>query len=497
MTVLRRMATGAGWVMGLRFFNRGLGFASTIVLARLLVPADFGLVAMATAVWALITTMSELGVEASLVYKKAIDRVDMDSAFTLRLLMAVGQMLVLGLPAGPVAAFYDEPRIETIMLLLALVVLIDGCKNIATVEFHRELRYDREFVLMGVPKMLSFVVTISVAVLTRSYWALVVGIVVNRVAHTVMSYLMRPYRPGLSRRRWGEIFRFSRWLVVNNALYFINRRGAEFVLGRFGGAGAVGIFSVSYEISHLPTTELVAPINRVAFPGYSRMDAASGELAGGYLGVVGIVALIALPAGWGIAVTAPLLIPLLLGANWTDAIPIVEMLAFAGGVQVLQANTGAVFMAQGRPYILTTLTSMRVGLLVFGMIWGAAAVGVMGVALAHLVVVLVTTPVQLAVAVRQLSLPAPDLLRALYRPLCAAVVMYLTMRLWGVPALTDSGVDLITATLLGIGAGAAIYGTVVWVLWALSGWSQGAESRTMRLIADSGRAGLGRFRSAS
>src|SRR5690606_13728600 len=113
--------------------------------------------------------------------------------------------------------------------------------------------------------------------------------------------------PRLSLAAAGEVLNFSKWLILNNAISFLRTRSPDFVIGRLAGSTALGMFTVAYEISTLPTTELVAPINRAVFPGYSRISNDLKLLRQSYLDVVGVIALFALPAALGIsAISAPL-----------------------------------------------------------------------------------------------------------------------------------------------------------------------------------------------
>lgn len=487
MSINRRMAMGAAWMVGLRFFNRGIGFVSTLILARLLAPADFGLVAMAMVFMHLLTAISDFSVQVPLIQKAELDRDDMDSAWSLQLTVGVAQAAVLLALAQPAATFYGEPRLVEVFYVLGLIVCLKGLKNIGVVMFQREMVFSRDFALMASQRVAMFVVTMTLAVLYGNHWALVFGMLAGALAELALSYAMHPYRPRLCRRRWAEIFWFSKWLLLNNLLAFVVTRFPEFVLGRLSGPRSVGLFSIGYEVAMLPTTELVSPINRAALPGYSQMRASSEEdaLRNGYLDVIGVIAMVALPAAIGIAAAADVLIPLLLGSKWLDVIPVVHDLALAGAIMSLLTNGGAVFLALGRPRVITAIFCLRASILVPGTIWAAGYGGVAAVATVYLVEACIILLINVAVILRALKLPSSRYLKVIYRPAVSAALMYAVVGLLLVPWLqAQAALPLGVAAGVAVAVGAGTYLASVACLWIVAARPHGAETRLLSLLAE-------------
>jgi O-antigen/teichoic acid export membrane protein len=167
-------------------------------------------------------------------------------------------------------------------------------------------------------------VTVPLAIWLRNYWALVIGMVVGKVFAVVISYWMHSYRPRLSLAGASDLMSFSGWLLVNNTLYFFNERLTDFVVGRMAGASALGLYNVTYEISNMPTTEIMAPINRVMLPAYSKISRDQGDLKRTYLDTVAVMTLASVPAGFGIAAVAEPLVAVLLGPRWSAAVPLLR-----------------------------------------------------------------------------------------------------------------------------------------------------------------------------
>ncbi|WP_405240832.1 lipopolysaccharide biosynthesis protein [Lentisalinibacter orientalis] len=484
MSINRQMAKNAVWTVGLRMFDRGVGVMSTLILVRLLMPEDFGLVAMATVFFHLLSAVSDFSVHVPLIQRAEIDRQDMDSAWTLQCLVGFGQAVILVAVAHPVSVFYQEPRLVSVMYVLALTAAITGIANIGVVMFQREMAFDREFVLKATQRLVGLVVTVAAAWVWKSYWALLVGMLSNSMVGAILSYGMHPYRPRVSVSKARELIHFSKWMLLNNLFTFLGTRAPDFLLGRLYGARSVGLYSVSYEVAMLPTTELVAPINRVALPGYSRMRDTEGGLQHGFLDVIGLIALIALPAAMGIAATADVVVPILLGDKWRDAIPVIHYLAIGGALGALITNSWSVMLALGRPALLTVQQFGRMVLLLPAIYFGAVWAEVEGIAIAYLIVTAVMLSVNVAITLGVLALSFWAYLQVVYRPLVGVIVMYPLVRMVFLPWLSDTwGEWEIVVALCAVGLGAAVFVVCELLLWVLAGRPTGAETRFLELMS--------------
>ena len=216
------------------------------------------------------------------------------------------------------------------MLVLSASSLVSGMRNIGMVEFEQDLRFGPIVVLALVRRVSSFVLTLALAWWYGSYWALLAGMVAGHMIDLLLSYRVSPYRPRFSLVAWRDLFSFSKWLLVNNMLSYAGSRGGDMVVGNRAGAAALGTYSVSLELSNLPTSEMVWPVMRAVFPGYAMMSSDPQRLAQGFLKVFSIVVLFALPAAAGIALLAEPIVAVLLGAKWSAAVPLIQVLAIAG-----------------------------------------------------------------------------------------------------------------------------------------------------------------------
>lgn len=478
----REMAKGALWMVLARLSDRVIGLVSTIVLVRLLAPDDFGLVAMGTSVIAVCEVLGKLGLDVALIQNREASRDHYDTAWTVGMIFSTVTALFIAGAAVPAANFYGEARLSTILYALALGSLISGFENIGIVAFRKNLQFNKEFQFIFGKKLAGFIVALPLAWILQSYWALIAGIVASRLAGVALSYAMERYRPTWSLKAMRELFHFSKWMALHSLCATFNSRAADFVVGKFAGARDLGIFNVSYEISNLPTSELVAPINRAVFPGYALKASDTFLLKRSYLDVLGMIAACGTPIGVGISVTAYLIVPLLLGDKWIAATPLVALLGLYGVLSVLRSNAHYVFLAQGKPEIATSLGLIQVGVFAPALVALSISYGALGAAYAYFLSEVALTAASFTFLSGALDIAVREIVAVVWRPLLAATGMYIVVQLT-TPPVAAAALDL-SSLLLRLGtaalAGSAAYVTILFSLWSLSARPLSAEAHILR-----------------
>lgn len=481
----REMARGAAWMVLFRMFDRAVGVLSTLLLARLLVPADFGLVAMALSVIAIIELATAFSFEVALIQKEHPERGHYDTAWTLNILIALGGALLTAALAYPTAQFYAEPRLTPVMVCIAGGWMIAGFENIGTVNFRRAMDFSSEFRLMAAKRLVSFAVTIAAALAFRSYWALVIGTVAGRCTGVVLSYAMQPFRPRFSLQHARELFSFSGWLLANNLAGVLLSRVPHFFVGRLFGAQTLGAYTVGSEIAQLAHTELVSPINRAMFPGYARLANDLTQFRRVCSEATGVILLVVLPVSFGVAIMAQPIVRVLLGERWVDAVPVIQILAFAGAVSAVTSNNMAAYLALGRPRLTTVILLARLATFLLAVVLLPVSAGAAVIAWAELAAAFASLFVSLPVLFNALRLRPADYFANAWRPLVASLVaagmVHEVIRNLG------SG-ETIAASLgqLAVGGigGAITYVVLLWLLWRLSGRPPSAEALLARRMVD-------------
>lgn len=477
-------ARGALWMVLFKLLERGLGLISTLILARLLLPKDFGIVAMAMSIVALLEIFSAFSMDTVLIQRQDATTEHFNTAWTLNVLAGCSVGAVVALLAVPASHFYQEPRLLPVMCVLAVSAVVGGCENIGVVLFRKQLRFDREFRYLITKKLMAFAVTVPLALWLRSYWALVLGTFIGRTGAVGYSYLIQPFRPHFSLRAASDMLHFSKWLMIQDALIFLRERSASFFIGRLAGPAALGNFTLAAEIANMPGTELIAPINRALLPAYARLASDPPSLRAEFLASMSWIALLGIPAVAGVALAAPFIVLVALGPKWGAAQSLLEVLAFYGVSQVLLSNSYAALIALGKPGLYTRVGALFVGLQLAGLIILTPSWGPLGAAWAYVLAAIGSLPLNLLYVTRQLGLKAGDLLKEVWRPLVSAAVMYASGRLWGprLPADGASSLDALVPLAVCVAVGAVTYTATDIVLWIIARRPNGAETWLLRRL---------------
>ncbi len=473
-TLTARVARGAGWIVGGRFVMGLLGFLNTVIVARLLLPEDFGVVAIGLGAMQILTNVSDIGVSQAVIKFRDAGRDDLDTLFTLSLIRGLLIAAVLIGLAHPAAAFYGDARVFWVFCGAALYPLFTAFMNPKFFEFERDLDYSKEFIATVIFKLAGVAVSIAVAVAYRSYWAMILGLAANGFVQMLLSYAMRPYRPRLTLRSFRKVFGFSGWLAGVGIMSALSNKLDPLILARAMGPAGAGHYFMGMQLAELPTRELAYPASRAIYPGLAELQGDPARARAAYLKGVEALAAIAMPAALGFALVARDLIPFLLGDKWADAVTVVEIITPVMGVQMPYLATQFYAMALGatRLVFFRELAFFLIRTPIF--IAATLAYGLKGAALA------VAACGVLFIALN-LTLYARVSGDALWRPVWRARRSFLATAAMAaaVLALRGSGAIEPLAPLLRIAAeivlGAGVYFAAHAALWRLEGLPDGVE----------------------
>jgi len=477
-SVGRSIAAGGAWMVGLRWAIRGLGLLSTFVLARLLSPGDFGLVAMAMLVVGLVEVLGETGQTLALIRLPAPSRAHYDSAWTLGVIVAAALTLLLWAVAPLAPWYFHAPRATRLIDVLALRVLIGGFENIGVVAFRKELRFGLDFRLQILQRLATVALTIACALWFRDARALVAGIVGGQAFGVALSYRLHPYRPRLCMTRIGELLGFSGWMLAVHVAQYVQDKADEMVVGGVASPSAMGLYNVSADTATAPTVEVVLPVTRALFPVFARISADAKAVRAAYLDVFAVACMVSVATGAGMALVAGDFVAVALGAQWAAAVPLVRILAIGGGLYGIMQASIPVLSATGHARLSAALTTTRALALVPGLVAAGVFGGIQTVAWTRVAITLAFLPGMLLAITRVLPVTLADLAARGWRPLAAAVPMT------GCVALVHARLPELAwlRLLLDAGAGAASYATALLALWALAGSPAGPEASAWRWL---------------
>jgi O-antigen/teichoic acid export membrane protein len=455
---------------------RAIGLVSVVVLARLLSPGDFGVVAVAMSAAAFVELFGWIGLRQALLRIPDPDRAHYDTAWTIQfaLFMALGVAMIAIAPLA--ARFYEQPAVTGILCFLSLRMVALAVANIGIVDFERDMTLGRDMAVRLGARVAALVVTLVAAGLLRDYRALVIGMVAQSAFWAAGTYLAHPYRPrfGLSRR--SEILGVSLWMFISTFAEWVQGQIERILLGRIASPTDTGLYSVSKDLSNIFTQEIATALNRVTFPVFAQ---GRSEGAAGFALLLGAYAAIVAPLGAGLIATAPDTIAVLLGPKWLPAAPLMRIIALYTSIQAISLMAASVLQASGQARRSAVLNIVGAALSV--VVVGAAAfllrepVAVALAALAVSAVMMVAGVVALAACGRT---GVVGLAANLLRPVLAATAMAVALlRLLRV----DTGSPLVDLVVQ-VAAGGAIYAAALAALWLGSGRPPGLEREVAGLV---------------
>jgi len=364
-TFKERIIKGGVWVFSLRLVQQTFGLTRTIVLARLLSPEDFGLFGIALVTLSALDTFSQTGFKQALIQKKGDIEPYLDTAWSLGIIRGLLIAAILFFAAPYAALFFKAPPAELILKVIGISLILQSLTNITVIYFEKELEFHKFFYYQFIGTIVDVIVAISAAILFRSVWALILGLLAGNLTRCIISYLIDPYRPRfyLNVLKAKELFKFGKWILGSSVLVFLLTQGDDLFVGKLLGATALGFYQVAYKLSNLPATEISQVISQVSLPAYSKIQDNVPKLRAAYLKILQITAFLSFPVAGLIYTLAPDFTKLFLGAKWMPIVPTMRVLACRGIIRSLVGTISPLFISIGKPSIVTKLQAIQTILL--------------------------------------------------------------------------------------------------------------------------------------
>jgi O-antigen/teichoic acid export membrane protein len=470
---------GAVIVIAMRWADRLVGLISTLVLARLLLPADFGIVAMASVTAGLVDVLLDMGVAAALIQIRGFEPDNFSTAWTLRLIQATLAGAIVAAIAPLASSYFHEARVIPVLRLMAFTMFVAGLENIGIVAFQKEMTFERDFKFFFIRRIVGFAATIALASSLRTYWALPLGALVGRATGVWLSYVMHPFRPRLTLTRLRRIWSFSQWMLIASVGGYVGGRLDRFLIGRRADAMVLGAYSLADEVAAMPSSELLAPVGRVLFPALVDARDQPQQMRRLYLLALALQTMIAIPAAIGLSLLAHEVVSVMLGARWIAAVPFVQMLALVYGLTAISHAAGYLLLTLGRVRGMALLIWTQIALFAAIAVLLFPAANALQLATVRLMVAGVGTIAFLALVLREIkTIRFRDIFDVIWRPLTAVGIMTLFLS-----AVSFGTFVPLASLLLRCMAGAIVYVAALMVLWSIAGRPVGGESYALEKIA--------------
>lgn len=386
MGYFKQAVRGVSWSLALRFFIRSFTIVRTIILARILIPAQFGAYAVATITLAILELLTETGINVFLIQEQKIDDY-LNTAWFVSILrgLIVGTLILLFSPF--ISAFFHSPDSLILLILIAGVAVIRGFVNPAIVKFQKDLKFNKEFAFRGTLLAVEALVAITLAIILRSPVSLAISLLVSAAFEVIISQsLIRP-RPKFVFRenQFLEVIRRGKWITAAGIFNYLFQNLDNIVVGRLLGVGSLGLYDTSYKTASVPITEFSEALSRVTFPVYSKIKDDKKRLLRAFTKTTLGLSVLVIPFGVFLFFF-PQIVVFLLGPNWEPAVPVLRLLSVLGVIRAISGSSSALFLAVNKANYVTYVTLASIlGLAItiipfvsqYGLI-GAAASAILG-----------------------------------------------------------------------------------------------------------------------
>ena len=457
-----RVSRGLAWTVIDLWGSQAINLAAFVILTRLLLPDQFGLVALAAVFVAFAQLVVDQGLGDALIQRAKVTRSHIDTAFWAA--MATGALLtVAGVTlAAPIAALLDEPELAPILQVMSLTFVLAAMSSIQIALLRRELAFKRLAVRALVAAAAGGLVSVPMALAGAGAWALVGQQVTSAIVSVVTLWRVSPWRPRFhaSRAEFRELFGFGANVVGSDALNFLGRNADNMLIGVFLGTTALGFYAVGYRILEVTQRILVNVARRIAFPAFARLQHDRDRMRRAYFRLTRATSAVILPGYVGLALVAPELTTTLFGARWAESGPVAAMLFLIGPVLTVQAFSGSLLNAAGHPEVvfrfrlITSVTNI-VGFAI------AVSYGILAVAAAYVVRGYLLLPLILVWMRRYADIPIADYLRQMHGT--AAATFLMAAAVLGIK-LAASSVAPGLLLVLEIVGGSVVYLAALWIV---------------------------------
>lgn len=360
MGYTRDVIKGVSWAGSLSFLTKAVGFLETIILARILVPSQFGAYGIALLALGLLETLTETGVNIVLVQEKEIE-----SYISSAWLVSIGRGLIITLllyfSSPLIASFFHSPQSLFLLQLISLVPFLRGFINPSVVTFQKELQFKKYFWYQAIILFVDTAFSITVTYITKQPLGIVIGLLAGVFMELGLSFLVVSPRPTFSFKKSyvSKIFHRGKWITASAIFDYLFFNSDNIAVGRLLGAGSLGIYQMAYSLAVMPLVEVGNVFNFVTFPVFAKLSHDANRLKNAFIKTTLTVIALSAPIVL-IFVFIPQIFVFILGEKWHAITTVLPILSILGLVRALTGSTSALFLSEIKQNYATTITIVTI-----------------------------------------------------------------------------------------------------------------------------------------
>ncbi len=442
-------------------FSQAFSWSVTILIARILEPGDYGLMAMATIITGYALTLSELGLGNAIIQRKDMNKNHLSSVFWFSSILTTG-LAISCFPVSYLTAFImHEPRVIPITQIVSILFILNGLQIVPS----SLLRRDMDFKSIGMFDMISVIVSsacmFGIAKTGGGVWTLILGNIIRSFVRTLLLYIKSGWRPALHFNliESRPYISFGIKLALGRSIFYVQQRSDEFFAGRTWQAGTLGFYTFALELASIPTNRIVSLINNVSFPAFAKVQHDQAAFNKLYLNITKITAAIVFPLFAGGYLFGGDLITILLDAKWQPIISLFKILCLVQIMTSMIAINNFVHAAQGRP-VWSLYFNIACAIAMPLSFFLAVPYGLRGIIIPWCTTYVVLCVAWLYVSIRKFGIRLPKYIFNIRNPLLGTLLMsvplWLFRKTFHETMYTEKITEvLILGTLIGIGV--AVY----------------------------------------
>lgn len=338
------------WVFGANLISRLISFISTLILARLLTPEDFGVIGYGSLIVGTVGLVREIGFNSALIYQK--ERVEDAAATTLifTTLWSTFLYLLVVFLAPLAATFFREPRLTLLLRVLPISLILNSTANVPMTLLEKDILFNRRIIPEVIYHIVYGICTALFAFLGFRYWSFVIGTLCADLSQLIVAFILRPVKinPRMNLAIFKEMFGFGKNVMGLGILNFGVRNIDDFFVGRMLGTVQLGIYNFAYRIANIPATNITNVLGKILYPSFTKIADDLKALQNGFLKSLRYISFITTPLTFYIILITPDVINLFF-PKWIEAIVPIQLIAYFGGIRSIGSGTGSIFLAKGQP----------------------------------------------------------------------------------------------------------------------------------------------------
>ena len=466
LNVGQKARQGVLWVAVGQTSTKLLSFVSMMILARLLIPKDFGLVAIAKTVLELVKLFGNIGISAALIHQQEEVKQHATAAFWMNIFIAIILAVAIVIVAPFATNFYKEPQVQQILLFFAAALVLTAPGTVHGILLRKEMQFQRKKSFEMLLRFIQYGATIALAFKGFGVWSLVIPELIVAPIKRIGFWILCSWRPtGIPKlAHCRAIFSYGKHILGNSVMTYLNINADYALIGKFLNSSLLGIYTFAYNFANLPVSTITWVITEVAFPAFSKLQKEIEHLRSAYLKMVKQISLISFPVAFGLMILAPELIPTVFGDKWAEAIIPFQMLLIFGAARSIASPGGQLLFAIGRPDIVMKYSLVETPFTIGALILGIKIGGLVGLAAIFSVVSTISCMIFLYISTSQVGIQYGALLKTTLPALLSSCVMFILLLALKPLMIANNFPNYLILSVLTI-LGASVYFVSLWLIF--------------------------------